>query len=292
MQHLANTTVPALLGDRPVLQPPTRAAVLSRRTALALPPLVLVATAQASPTLLLRVRPGPDEPPLAYGSIAAALEAAEPGATVQVAAGYYAERLLFTRPVRLESAPGAEVIVEHETEVPYEATLTVESEGVVVERLTFRHTSPSIAANYCVLVRGTGCLTMERCSVTSSTGSGLGCEGGRVSIRETEFAGCKRHGVLFTGDLEGDSPFGGSVLESCLMQKNREHGAVLRDGAVVSFRACSLTDNAGVGLMASDVELSLIGSTLARNKHGSLRAERMRALTIEDSVYDAAPRVV
>jgi hypothetical protein len=61
------------------------------------------------------VRPGPDDPPLAFGSIAAALEAAEAGATVQVAGGYYAERLIFTRPVRLESAAGEEVVIEHET---------------------------------------------------------------------------------------------------------------------------------------------------------------------------------
>lgn len=176
-------------------------------------------------------------------------------------------------------------------ELPYEATLTVESDGVVLERLTVRHTSPSIAANYAVLVRGTGSLTMERCSVTSASGSGLGCEGGRVSARECSFSGCVRHGVLFTGDLEGESPLGGSVLESCLLAKNRENGGVLRDGAVLSLRACSVTDNAGVGLVASDVELSLVGTTLARNKRGSLKAERMRALDVQESVYDAPPRV-
>ena len=43
-----------------------------------------------------------------------------------------------------------------------------------------RHSSPSIASNYAVLV-SSGSLLLERCSLMSATGSALGVEGGRAS---------------------------------------------------------------------------------------------------------------
>jgi hypothetical protein len=137
----------------PAPPPAPSAAPLSRRAALAAPPALLLAAAAAAAALqpppparaadadtppsasasaaaaaplLVLVRPGPDDPAAnTYGTIAAALEAAPAGAVVRVSGAYYGERLLVTRPVTLEAAPGDEgkVVVEHETELPYESTL-------------------------------------------------------------------------------------------------------------------------------------------------------------------------
>jgi pectin methylesterase-like acyl-CoA thioesterase len=136
----------ATRASAPHAHPP--AAALPRRAALALPPLAAAlaallppaaraddaaATAPSADAPLFLVRPGPDDPSQrTYGTINAALDAAPAGATVRVAAGYYGERLVITRPVTLEAAPGAEgrSVVEHATELPYEATLQVRAGGM------------------------------------------------------------------------------------------------------------------------------------------------------------------
>ena len=130
-------------------------------------------------------RLGPDSPgAFTYGSVAAAVEAAEAGAVVTIAAGYYAGRLILSRPVTLAAADAeGKVGLEHSTVNPYEATLQVESPGCVLRGLTLRHASPSVASNNCVLVRCGPALPLERSAPSSATGSGLASRGGRRTHR-------------------------------------------------------------------------------------------------------------
>ena len=87
----------------------------------------------------------------AYPTISAALEAAPPGATVEVAGGRYVERLLPTRAVTIAAAPGEAVEVAWATQEPYRATVEVVGVvGVVLRGLRVRHSSPSVANNYAV----------------------------------------------------------------------------------------------------------------------------------------------
>jgi len=279
---------------------PSRTALsLSRRVLVAAPTLLGVASwARAEEPVSTEppeffVRAGPDdEASRCYGSVCAALAAAPPGARVVLDRGYYPERVVVTQAVILQAAPGAEVILEHTTELPYEATLQVECEGVTLRGLTVRHSSPSIAANYALLVRAGGSAQLDRCLLSSATGSGLGCEGGKVLAEKCSFSSCARHGAFFSGDLDGESPLGQSVLDSCLMEGNRGDGALLRDGALVTLRACRLEGNAGVGLRAADAAVSLVGCTLRGNKKGSLEARRMVRLDVEGLATDATPVMV
>lgn len=255
---------------------------------LALPLLALASPARAEETVF-SVRPGPDEPEQRiFSSVADALEAAPAGATLRVAAGYYAERLILSRPVTLEAEPGAVVVIEHTTELPYEASLQIESAGVTIRGLTLRHASPSIAANYCLLVKSGGELLLERCTVSSDTGSGLGVEGGVVTARGCSFTGCRRHGVALYGDLMGGSA-GTSRLNDCVLSGNREHGALLRDGADAALENCVVASNGDVGVLAVDSSLVLLGCQLRANKRGSLTVERSRALDAEATVFEVQP---
>ncbi len=59
---------------------------------------------------------------------------------------------------------------------------------------------------------------MQDCDISSATGSGVGSEGGQLSLIRCNVHQCKRHGVAMFGDLEGsegalqDAPFRTVVL--------------------------------------------------------------------------------
>ena len=49
-----------------------------------------------------------------------------------------------------------------------------------------------------------GSVTLEDCTITSSTGSGVAAEGGEHVIRRCRLFGCERHGLAVFGTLDGD----------------------------------------------------------------------------------------
>ena len=237
------------------------------------------------------VRPGPDDAASnTFASVADAVAAATEGASVRLApGGYYGERVIITRPITLEAEPGGgAVTLTHDTELPYEATVQVECPGVTLRGLTIRHSSPSIAGNYAILVRSAGGLTLERCDVSSTTGSGLGVEGGTATAVQCKLTNCRRHGAALYGDLLG-AVAGGSVLEDCTITGNKEEGVILRDGADASLLGCTIAQNGGIGILAVDSSLQLVGCQVRSNRKGSLKVERSRELKYEATVMDALP---
>lgn len=261
--------------------------LLSRRASLALlPSLAASAAAAAEPEVLTvdRLVGGSS-----FGSIADALAAAPPGATVRVAAGYYPERLLFEKAVTSEASAGALVTVEHVSDLPYESTLVIECPGVVLRSLVVRHESPSVAANYAVVVRDGGALTLARCDVRSATGSGVGVEGGCVTATACAFHDCARHGAAVFGDLSGDAAGGTSVLEGCTFTANRGHGVLVRDGAAVELRGCGVERNGAAGVAAVDATLTMVGCTVKGNRGGSVDVERLVGLSLEANALDVPP---
>ena len=276
------------------------AAVVSRRqlsTARAEPLIDTVpatAVVAADAPAVFYVRPGPDDAASnTFGAVADAVAAAPAGSTVRIApGGYYGERLILTRPIVLEVEPeGGAVTLTHDTEFPYEATVQVECTGVTLRGLQVRHSSPSIAGNYAVLVRSAGGLTLERCDVSSTTGSGLGVEGGTATAVQCRFTNCRRHGAALYGDLMG-AVAGTTVLEDCTITANREEGVILRDGAEASLLGCKITQNGGIGILAVDSSLALVGCEVRSNKKGSLKVERSRELKYEATILDAPPVLI
>ncbi len=285
--------------------------MLPRRAALALAPAAAVALS-LSPALAattapapaaealapppsapepFTVRLGPDDPPSrAYGSVAAALDAAPAGATIRVEAGYYGERLVIAKAVTIEAAAGAEgrVVIEHQTELPYEATVQVDAPGVALRGLKLRHASPSVASDYCVLIRGGA--ELERCDISSATGSGLGVEGGVVTATACKLSGNKLHGAALYGDLAGEAA-GDCVLSACQLEENGACGALVRDGASAALRSCTLGRNGAFGLEVVDASVTLVGCTVRANRKGALLLERPRGLDMEANAIDVAPVV-
>lgn len=112
----------------------------------------------------------------AYTTINAAIAAAAanpatpPAVSIHVFPGRYRERVVvpasLARALTVEAAPGAspmDVVVEHRTTAPYEATFEAAPGciGVTLRNLTVRHSSPSVANNQAVYATEGSELTLE-----------------------------------------------------------------------------------------------------------------------------------
>ncbi len=68
----------------------------------------------------------------------------------------YRERLLISKRVAVEAAPGAKVVVEWRSGKPYECAVGSAGPcGGVLRGLAVRHSSPSVANNYAVFLQAT-----------------------------------------------------------------------------------------------------------------------------------------
>lgn len=44
---------------------------------------------------------------------------------------------------------------------------------------------------------------MQGCDISTSTGTGVGAEGGSLNVQRCSVHGCKRHGIALFGSLDG-----------------------------------------------------------------------------------------
>jgi len=207
-----------------------------------------------------------------FRSISEAIQAAPPGGVVQVGSGLYRERLRLEASVTIEAAAGADVEVRHETETPYESVVDVSSPapGATLRGIRLRHSSKSVAQNYAVLVREGAGLVLERCDVSSATGSGLGVEGGVVTAVDCVISGSKGYGAAVLGDLLGESP-AESTLRGCTVERNGAGGILARAGARVALENNHVESNGGFGLeLVGCVPGAVRGNTVRGNAAGSV----------------------
>ena len=106
----------------------------------------------------------------------------------------YKERLTISKPVSLVSDPSAPAALEWQTTRPYESTICVLPGGhLILEGIRLRH-------------------------ISSKSGSGIGLEGGSLSISQTSVHDCIGNGVVLAGaltDLSEDSPSESSFEVRC-----------------------------------------------------------------------------
>ena len=212
-----------------------------------------------------------------YSTISAALAAAPSGGVVKVRAGTYNERVVIRKPVKLLASTGA--VLSWKSDKPYEAALDVDVSGssvadskvdVLVSGLAIRHYSPSIAQNYGVYVHSpTECkVKLFLCDVASSSGSGIGVEGGNVTIFSCTVHDCKNHGVLYVG-----SGATGRV-QRCVVENCKLNGLFLRDGASPTITDNLLKGNAQYGAALIDCRGVLVNDNeLVRNGKGAVNGE-------------------
>ncbi|KAK3270530.1 hypothetical protein CYMTET_21075, partial [Cymbomonas tetramitiformis] len=161
------------------------------------------------------------------------------------------------------------VLLEHKTGNPYEATVESTGEGVVLQGLTIRHTSPSVANNYAVFLQG-GSATLSECDISSTTGTAVGVEGASFNISKCKLAGAKRHGAAIYGDLFGGGASG--IIEECDITMNGENGILVRDASPV-IRKNAIRRNAAYGVRLADCDAEFDGNIIEGNRKGTVVTE-------------------
>jgi hypothetical protein len=114
-----------------------------------------------------------------------------------------------------------------------------------VAGVALRHASPSVANNYAVYSRG-GRVALERCTICSETGSGVGCDGGELELVDCMVQGCARNGLVIAGDLDGGA--GAARLPGCAVEGNGGSGVIALDGAQIEAAQCCCSRNRQHGL--------------------------------------------
>lgn len=162
------------------------------------------------------------------------------------AGGTLQSRLRIERSAIIQGANDGSTVLEWRTREPYQSTIQVATGGrATVRNVTIRHESPSVANNYAVYSQG-GTLDLVDCRVSSTSGSGVGCDGGSVALRGVEMSQCARNGLVIAGDLEG-APAAVRVAGSRVV-RNGGSGAVVLDGSTLSASDSAFSGNKGAGL--------------------------------------------
>lgn len=211
----------------------------------------------------------------AYASVGAALADARAGDEVRVRPGAYDERVIVdvddVRIIGDASESGAPAVrISHVTMTPYESAIEVRGRGVVIRNVDVSHRSKSVADNYGVFAVEGSRVMFDGVRVTSSTGSGFGCEGAKVVMVGCEASACATHGVAAYGDTSGLPGSGDVVFERCVFAKNAGNGVLVRGGAMVTMRECDIASNGRFGCEFIDCEGALTSNAIRKNKRGGV----------------------
>lgn len=110
----------------------------------------------------------------------------------------------------------------------------------------FRHYSKSVANNFAIYVREGATLTLENVQITSTSGSGIGVEGGSLFISSSTVSNCKTHGILITASLDGSVPGSATIGKECMIVKNGGVGILaLEDASVKLSKSAVVGGNKG-----------------------------------------------
>ncbi|PNH08955.1 hypothetical protein TSOC_004476 [Tetrabaena socialis] len=235
--------------------------------------------------------------------ISEAAAACPDGGVVLVAAGRYRERLVLSRPMTIKAWPkGALVEVVWETTEPYQSTLEIAAPpapagtagggGVVLEGLTVRHSSKSVANNYGVLVRA-GSPRLVGCDISSATGAGVGVEGASPQLLGCRIHDCARQGLAIFGAssfLEEDAAadpallygMSGGVVQGCDVYGNALDGLLVRSGASPDILDNLVHNNGGVGVNLQDCSGRYEGNTVYENRGGAVAVSALFELDAGD----------
>lgn len=202
-----------------------------------------------------------------------AIQAAGEGTRILIAAGLYEERLSVSKNLTLEAWPeGVKVQIEVNTLEPYVHCLELLGSDATCKGLSFYHSSKSIADNYGILVRG-GSPKLIDCTITSSSGSGIGIEGSTALIQRCSIKGCKSHGIAVFPPIEAEDE--AQVyrvrVEGCDISDNEKCGILAKDEVVLELQRSKIEKN-GIGISLDSLGQNLLEQNIFRgNREAALR---------------------
>lgn len=98
-----------------------------------------------------------------------------------------------------------------------------------------------------IIVFQGGGLSIESCSVTSRTGSGVSSDGGTLQIIDSKISDCAAHGIGLYADLEGQGCK--ARIERCNISSNALNGILVREDSQLILQSSRIARNGGSGLV-------------------------------------------
>lgn len=200
----------------------------------------------------------------------------------------YQERLLLqnvvnSKKINIRAQPGA--ILAWNTKDHYEPALELlDCNSITISGLAIEHNSPSVANNYAVrLVNCTQTTLLEDCDVTSTSGSGMGIEGGSPHIKNCTFHNCKSNGMMLFGQLEGEES-SSAVIENCRVTSNTQSGIVVRADATPRILATESSGNGAYGLVLQNCGGEFVDNVVKANGKGGVGFGLLNDVDIKDIV--------
>ena len=204
-----------------------------------------------------------------YGTIADAMQAAQPGDSLELGDGHYWIKdpgLSIDKPLRIvgdENDP-SHVVIELSGSIRWTAR------GGFIEGVTFRRPKISSASHEEVLVVGCGKVDMMHC-VLDNQGSN-----GNVAI----VSGAKCHwvGVVLKGSRHGSGLVAKSeasiYLDSCQVRFNKSSGIICSGGSHIKMINCHVENNGDFGfLLQNNSKGEVTKSRFAHNEGGIIEKE-------------------
>lgn len=222
---------------------------------------------------------GPDPEVHAFTSIQAAIDAAEPGATIVIAPGVYRERLTIEKDLRIIGAAAVQTVIDGDGEgtVISITAGNVSFSGITV---TGSGSGRGVAG---ILAIGESEVELTAVSIVDNSNVGILL---RDAVQATIVGSTierNGHGLFLTGDVEAN-------LYVSHVRKNQEDGIELGGNAELHLFASTIEGNVRTGITLADTaRVRISASTISTNKIGldlwdSTSAEII-ASTIEQSTW-------
>lgn len=220
-----------------------------------------------------------------FSTIAEALAAAPQEAVITLRPGVYKERVTVSAgsSVTLQADPPGSATLDWSTTKPYESVVEVRGGQAVLKGLRLRHASKSVANNYAVF-SSSGKLELEDCDVSSSTGAGVGAEGGTLRIRGGSVSDCPRQGLALYGPLSGD-PLQATICGTKISGNGKSpgdydavrgpfDGVLARSGVEAQLTGVTIEGSGRAGIAAfEDTTIVVKGAMFNGNSRGDKRVQ-------------------
>lgn len=221
-----------------------------------------------------------------FPSIQEAIDAAQPGDTVHIAAGEYHEQITIKNGITLEGGSSETVIVSLSAEDGH-VLIVQNAEEVIVRGVTFQHNTPAAEDGESLIFIDGGGVTFESCVFRDSGYDGLEVRGGSVLIIENSTIDGAAGNGLYVDDEDADLE-----MSDCTVRKSGKAGIRLDDCLTAKIVDCVVSNNGtdGIAVYGEYADIEFTDNDCSHNGATGMRLDSelygtVRRNTLQNNLY-------